>query len=44
MTKREEIRKGIENYTDNPAALWAYLHSKDVVIKINDHYEELINV
>ena len=28
MTKREEVRKGIEEYTEWPAALWAYLHSQ----------------
>ena len=33
MTKREEIRKGIEDYTDRPAALWLYLHSQGVVIR-----------
>lgn len=35
MTKRQEIRKGIEDYTDRPAALWDYLHSQGVVITSN---------
>jgi len=36
MTKQEEIRKGIEKYTDSPAALWSYLHSQGVVIKVGE--------
>ena len=32
--KRKEIRKGIEQYTDYPAALWAYLHSAGCVLAV----------
>jgi len=35
MTKQEKIRKGIEEYTDYPAALWAYLHENGLVIKVD---------
>jgi len=31
---REEIRKGIEAYTDRPAELWAYLHENGMVIRV----------
>lgn len=40
MTKQEEIRKGIEKYTEAPAALWAYLHSQGVVIKVDREYPD----
>ena len=36
MASREEIRKGIEKYTKNPAALWKYLHENGIVIKVED--------
>jgi len=31
---RDIIRKGIEQYTDHPAALWAYLHDSGMVLKV----------
>ena len=36
----EEIRKGIEQYTDYPAALWVYLHENGLVIKVDREYPE----
>ena len=41
MTRREEIRKGIEQYTNYPAALWAYLHENGVVLKVGEITENL---
>jgi len=35
MPTREQIRKGIEQYTNYPAALWAYLHENGLVIKVD---------
>jgi len=40
MATREEIRRGIEDFTDRPAALWAYLHSLQVVIKVKRELPE----